>query len=178
MNKKALLIIASKDFRDEEYFVTKETLERMGIKTKTASDEKGPAIGAFGGEANVDILLNDVNIDDFGAIVFIGGNGARRYLANNDSYGLIRKTIESGKVLGAICIAPTILAEAGVLRGKRCTVWTSNMDKSAVKIIEENGGKYCDQSPVIDGKIVTADNFESSEAFGSAIAKMLTESDK
>jgi protease I len=178
MNKKALLIIASRDFRDEEYFVTKETLEKMGIKTKTASDEKGPAIGAFGGEAPVDILLNDADIDDFDAIVFIGGNGARKCLANENSYDLARKAIGSGKVLGAICIAPTILAEAGVLAGKRCTVWTSNMDKSAVKIIEGNGGKYCEQSPVIDGKIVTADNFESSQAFGSALARMLTESDK
>ncbi len=169
--KKIALIIASKDFRDEEYFQTKEVLERKGFKIKTFSNEKGIAIGRFGGEVQVDDIINNLNVDDFEAVVFIGGMGAVQFLDDEVSYKIAKQTLEKGKVLAAICIAPTILAKAGVLQGKKCTVWSSNMDKSAIKTIKENGGIYEEKNVVIDGNIITADNFEAAQLFGQSIAE-------
>ena len=175
--KKAALIIASREFRDEEYFITKEILKNNGISVKTVSDQT-KAIGRFGGEAEADILISDLKVDDFDAIVFIGGNGAVVLLDNELSYKLIRETLSKRKLLAAICIAPTILAKAGVLENREATVWSNSMDKSAVKILMANGAVY-QQKPVIkDGNIITGENHEAAREFGETIVLELTKAPK
>ncbi len=169
--KKIAMIIAFKEFRDEEYFQTKEVLESKGFKIKTFSNEKGTALGRFGGEVQINNTINDLNVAEFEAVVFVGGMGAVQFLDNETSYKIAKQTLEEGKVLAAICIAPTILAKAGVLKGKKCTVWSSNTDKSAIKIIKENGGIYEEKSVVVSGNIITADSFEAAKLFGQSIAE-------
>ncbi|HNY35782.1 MAG TPA: DJ-1/PfpI family protein [Candidatus Pacearchaeota archaeon] len=171
--KKAIIIVASKDFRDEEYFVTKEVLENNGISVKTACD-KNRAIGKFGGEAIADILINDLNVDDFDAIIFAGGQGAVKLLDNELTYTIIRRAVAIKKILAAICITPTILAKAGVLKGKKATVWSTDMDKTGIKIVQLNDGIYQRSSIVKDGNIITAENAEFAQEFGEAIAEELT----
>ncbi len=168
-----VMIIAFKDFRDEEYFVPRQIFRAAGAVVKTASTEKGTAIGADGGEVNVDLLVSEINPAEFDAVVFIGGPGALNYLDNEDSYKIARETIAQGKVLGAICISPAILAKAGVLEGKKATVWSSSMDKSAVKILEDNGAVYQPESVVADGKIITADGPAAADPFGMKIVEAL-----
>ena len=190
---KAAIIIAFRDFRDEEYFVPKEVLEKAGVKVKTASNQKGVALGADGGEAKVDLLVSEINptefddlqhksshnsiqsISSFDAVVFVGGPGCLKNLDNEASYKIAKETINQGKVLSAICISSVILAKAGVLEGKRATVWTSLMDKSAAKILEENGAIYQDEPVVIDGKLITAVGPMAAQEFGEAIVEVLTE---
>ncbi|MCK9445259.1 DJ-1/PfpI family protein [bacterium] len=171
--KKAVIIIASKNFRDEEYFITKEVLEKKGIQIKTVSD-RVKALGKFGGEAEADILINDLNTDEFDAIIFAGGSGAVELLDNEVSYIAIRKAMIMKKIIAAICIAPTILAKAGILAGKKATVWSNDMDKSAIKTIQLNDGIYQRSSIVIDGNIITAENAEYAQEFGETIASELT----
>jgi len=173
--KKVAIIIASENFRDEEYFITKEVLEKKGISVKTICD-KPKAIGKFGGEAEADILISDLNIDNFDAIVFSGGSGAVKLLDNELTYLLIRKAMIMKKIIAAICIAPTILAKAGVLAGKKATVWSTDMDKSAIKIIQLNDGIYQRSAIVIDDNIITAENAEFAQEFGETIANELTKS--
>ena len=172
-DKKIAIIVAFKDFRDEEYFVPKEILEKAGAEIKTASNKTGTAIGADGGEVNVGLLVSEINLADFDAVVFIGGPGCLENLDNNNSYKVVQDTVSQNKVLASICISPTILAKAGVLQGKKATVWTSPMDKSAVKILEDNGAIYEDKSVVVDGKIITGNGPEASKEFGEAIIEAL-----
>jgi len=173
-NKKIAMIVAHRDFRDEEYFVPKEILEGAGAEVKTASNKMGRALGADGGDVEVELLLENLNPADFDAIVFIGGPGCLENLDNEDSYKVARETVSQGKVLASICISPTILAKAGVLKGKKATVWSSPMDKSSVKILEENGAIYQDEVVVIDGKIITGNGPEAAKDFGEAIIEVLT----
>lgn len=172
--KKVAIIIAFRDFRDEEYFVPKEILERAGVEVKTASSEPGTAIGKLGGEAEVNLTLKDLKPADFDAVLFIGGPGAPKYLDNEISYNIARQALGQGKVLAAICISPTILAKAGVLAGKKATVWSSVLDKSGVKILEENNAVYQDKAVVVDGKIVTANGPDAAKEFGQTIVELLT----
>jgi len=173
-NKKIAMIIAFKDFRDEEYFVPKEVLENAGAEIITASINLGTAIGADGGEIEINQLVSEINTAEFAAVVFIGGPGCLENLDNENSYKVAKKTISQGKLLAAICIAPAILAKAGVLEGKKATVWTSVMDKSAVKILEDNGAIYEDKPVVIDGKIVTGNGPDAAQEFGETIKELLT----
>ena len=170
---KIVMIIAWRDFRDEEYFIPKSIFIRAGAKVFTASAEKGIAIGVEGGEANVDIAIDDLKISDFDAIVFIGGQGALKYLDNDKSYEVACQTIENNKVLGAICISPVILAKAGVLKNKKATVWSGPLDKGGVRILKEEGAIYQDESVVVDGKIITGNGPMAAKKFAEGLTEML-----
>ncbi len=173
INKKVAVIVASENFRDAEYLAPKKILEDKGVKVKTASNKTGVAKGADGATIKVDLLVKDINPDEFDAIIFIGGPGALENLDNGISYNLARSAIEKGKILSAICIAPVILAKAGVLKDKKATVWSSPLDREPVKILEENGAKYVGEKAVVDGKIITANGPSAAEDFGKAIIKVL-----
>ena len=175
MKTKVSIIIASKDFRDEEYFITKEILESKEIIVKTFSDKK-EAIGKFGGEAKVDNLIENLKVNDFDAIVFVGGSGAIELLDNDVSYNICTSSIEEKKILAAICISPVILAKSGVLKNKKATVWSSSLDKSAIKILKDNGVLYEKGPVIVDQNIITGENAESVEEFSNALIKSLTKS--
>ena len=172
--KKIVMVIAFRDFRDVEYFVPREILETARAEVKTASNKKGIAIGADGGDVEVDLLVSEINPADFDAIVFIGGPGALNYLDNEDSYKVARETVSQDKILASICISPVILAKSEVLSGKKATVWSSPLDRSPVKILEENEAIYEDKPVVVEGKIITANGPAAAEEFGEAIVEGLT----
>ena len=173
-NKKAAMIIAFKDFRDEEYFVPKEILEKAGAEVKTASNKIGTAIGADGGEVKVDLLVSEINPTDFYAIIFIGGPGCLKNLDDESSYRVAQETVSQNRVLASICISPVILAKAGVLEGRKATVWSSVMDRSSVRILKDNGTIYQDEDVVVDGKIITGNGPAAAKEFGQAIVEALT----
>lgn len=173
--KKAAIIIASENFRDEEYFVTKEVLEKNGIYVTTVCD-KTKAIGKFGGEAFADLLIDDLNVDDFDAIILAGGLGAVKLLDNEMTYAILKKAVIKKKLIAAICIAPTLLANAGILENKRATVWSTDLDKSAIRILQLSDAIYERKSIVEDGNIITAENAEYAQEFGEAIVNKLTKS--
>ena len=172
--RRIALIIAFRDFRDAEYFVSRQILEKAGFEVKTVSNKKGTAIGADGGDTEVELLVSEINTNNFHAIVFVGGPGCLDALDNEDSYKIIRETISQGKILAAICISPIILARAGVLSGKKVTVWVSEADKRPVKILEKNGA-ICQSLPVVvDEKIVTANGPDAAGEFAEKIKDLLT----
>ncbi|OIO45632.1 MAG: hypothetical protein AUJ24_00260 [Parcubacteria group bacterium CG1_02_36_42] len=173
-NKKIAIVIAFRDFRDAEYFVPKEILEKAGVKIITVSTKLGMSIGADGGDTEVDLLVKNLNVANFDAVVFIGGPGCLQYLDNENSYKVARETIEKNKILGSICVSPVILAKAGVLKEKRATVWSSPLDRGPVKILKENGVIYEDKDVVVDGKIITANGPGAAEEFGQKLVDLLT----
>jgi protease I len=170
--KKAVIIIAFRDFRDAEYFVPKEILEKAGVEVKTASNKMGTAVGADGGDTKVDLLISQINPAEFDAVVFVGGPGCLNALDNEDSYRVARETVSQGKVLASICISPVILAKAGVLTGKRATVW-NDFTKSQAKILEKEGAIFEEKPVVVDGKIITANGPSAAKDFGLAIVENL-----
>lgn len=171
--KTAAMIIAFRNFRDEEYFVPKEVLETAGAEITTVSTQIGEAIGADGGEAEVALSLEDLNVADFDAIIFIGGPGALKYLDQDESYQIAKGAISQGKILAAICISPVILAKAGILEGKRATVWSSALDKEPVRILQDHGANYQGNPVVVDGKIITGNGPAAAKEFGETIVSLL-----
>jgi protease I len=170
--KKVVMIIAFRDFRDAEYFIPKEILENAGIEVKTASNKLGTAIGADGGDTQVDLLVSQINPAEFDAIIFVGGPGCLNALDNEDSYKIAKEAVSQEKVLGAICISPVILAKASVLKGKKATVWT-DFTKSQAKILKNEGAIFEDKDVVVDGKIITANGPSAAKEFGMTIVNFL-----
>jgi protease I len=173
-NKKIAMIIAFRNFRDEEYFITKATLEDAGADITTVSESLGKAIGSYGEDTNVDLLLDNLKVTDYDAIVFVGGSGAYKYFDNERCHQIAKETLSRGKILAAICASPTILAKAGVLDGKKATVWSNSMDKSLIKILKDEGAIYRAESVVKDGNIITGNGPAAAKDFAQEIIKSLT----
>jgi len=167
---KIAIIIAFRNFRDEEYFIPKSIFLQNGFKVKTVSTYKGLAIGGSGGETRIDLLLSQLKLEDYDCLMFVGGPGAYRFIEDET----IHEVIKSFKgLLAAICIAPAIFAKAGVLEGKKATIWSSVMDKKSIKILEEGGSTYVDKDVVVDGSIITANGPQAAERFALTITKEL-----
>lgn len=166
--KRVLLVVASSDFRDEEYFITKEVIQDSGVEVVTASSKSGKIIGMLGGEAESDILLSDVKVEEYDAVVFIGGVGAKEYWKNQDALDILKEADKKEKVIAAICIAPVTLANSGVLEGKEATCFPS-----VKEALEKEGVKYKKESVVVDGRFVTADGPKSPREFGREIIGVL-----
>jgi putative intracellular protease/amidase len=166
--KHIALVIAPGDFRDEEYLEPKAFFEGGGAKVVTVSTTTARVSGAGGAEAQPTLLLKDTKAEEFDAVVFVGGPGARGYYNHPDALRLVRETFASGKVIAAICVAPNILINAGILKDRRATAWA--FEVPAVGVIQTN------QAVVRDGTIVTANGPEAATDFAKAIGDALIES--
>ncbi|MBD3397756.1 hypothetical protein GF412_01340 [Candidatus Micrarchaeota archaeon] len=176
MGKKMLMIIPPEKFRDEELFVPKEHFEGKGMEITIASTKTGECSGMMGGTANAEIALGDVSVGDYDAVVFVGGQGVPLVRREEKALEISRETAAKGKVLGAICWAPTILAKAGVLEGKRATVWNgpdAEFGISTSEYLEKQGANYSGEGFVADGKIVTADGPAHAKEFAESIEELL-----
>lgn len=168
MSKKVLLIIAHKGFQPVEYNAPKKILQEAGVKVITASNAPGTAVSAMSNEtAEVDLILSEVKTADYDGIFFIGGPGALEHLDNAESHRIIKEAAASGKLWGAICISPRILAAAGVLKNKKATGW--NGDGQLPKILADVGAEYVNKPVVVDGNLITASGPAAAEEFGRTI---------
>ncbi len=167
--KKVLFVIAPKNFREEELFEPKEVLEKAGAETFIASRKAGTIMGIGGETAKASITLNNLKIKDYDAIVFVGGLGAAAYFDDAKARQIAKQAVEEKKVVAAICIAPSILANAGLLKGKKATAFSSQAEN-----LHEKGANYTGKNVTIDGKIITANGPDAAKQFGEVIAKALT----
>lgn len=163
-----LMVIAPENFRDEELFHTKDELEKAGANVTIASRGMDTCTGMLGGAATPDISLREVNVDDYDAVVFVGGRGSEVYFNNPVALDLAKDAYDAGKLVAAICIAPSILANSGLLRGKKATSFLSQQNNLLAK-----GADFTGDSVTTDGKIITADGPGSAREFGRTIARAL-----
>ncbi|NLY10666.1 MAG: DJ-1/PfpI family protein [Firmicutes bacterium] len=170
MLKTIVLVIAENQFRDEEYQIPKDAFERAGFKTITASTTTNIAIGKLGMEVKPDITVDKIDTNTIDALVYVGGGGSEQYFEDELAHRLAREMVDKDKVLAAICIAPVILANAGVLTGKTCTVFPDG-----APTLKENGANYTGNLIETDGKIITGNGPEAAEGFANPIINCLNE---
>jgi protease I len=169
-NKHILMVVASENFRDEELFEPKNIFEKQKADVTIASSVLGSSLGVLGGEAKIDITLDEVDVDDYDAVVFVGGPGASEYWEDLKAHRIAREAAEEGKIVGAICIAPVTLANAGILNKKQATVFPSE-----IKDLVNGNAIYSDKHVVRDGNIITADGPRSAKKFGEEIVLAVAE---
>ena len=165
---RVLMVVAQQDYRDEELDETRQELERAGHACVVASQLVGPCKGVHGGRATADLALDDADARAFDATVFIGGPGARALFTSPAAHRVARQAHESGKVLGAICVAPTILANAGLLTRRRATVFHTE-----IETLEAKGVLFTGDGVTVDNNIVTASGPREARSFGRTVARLL-----
>jgi len=166
--KKVLMVVAPENFRDEELKEPMGIFTRSGAEVTIASKGVTRAMGMFGAEVKVDKNLAEVSAEDYNAVIFVGGSGAGVYFDDLRAHALATNALKEGKIVAAICIAPSTLANAGLLKGKKATSFSSEK-----RNLKRKGADYTGAAVERDGQIITGRGPEAAEEFGNVVASAL-----
>ena len=162
--KKILMIIARDGFRDEELLEPKGLFEKLGAEVTVASSRAGECKGMRGARVRAEKALAELDAGAFDAVVFVGGMGAKEFFDDARAHELAR----GAKVLGAICLAPAILARAGLLEGKAATAYAS-----ALPELKKAGARVSEAAVVVDGKLVTGNGPKAATEFAEKLVEVI-----
>ncbi len=168
MHRNVLMIVAPKNFRDEELFVTRRVLESRGARVFVTSLGTEEATGMLGGRVKIDIPYQVASHKRFAAVLLVGGSGATVFWDNKRVLYFLRKAYRSGSIIGAICISPIALCRAGLLNGRKATVWSSMSG-----MLEKCGARYTGNDVEVDGRIVTANGPWAAKAFAHEVLRLM-----
>ncbi len=168
---KLLVAIAPERYRDEELDEPLAVFKRHGIAYDIASTRMGICHGALGGKAQATLSFTDADPTGYEGLVIIGGPGSPAHLwGNRDLARLVAGFSAAKKVIAAICLSPVVLARAGILKGRKATVFRSPDTIAEMK----KGEAVLVSVPVAtDGTVITADGPAAASAFGNTIAAAL-----
>lgn len=146
-----------------------DLLRRAGIEVVTAGLQPGIVKASRGTQLLPDATLDAVLRVEFDMIVLPGGMPGAQHLREDPRIiALLKKMAEQGKYTAAICAAPTVLAEAGLLVGKRVTSYPGFLDK-----LDVPGMAYLKDAVVKDGKILTSRGPGTAMDFALALIEAL-----
>lgn len=144
-----------------------DMLRRGKIDVKTVGVTGKTVKSSCGVEVTADLKIGDLDFSDAEAVILPGGLPGTINLENNET---VQKAIDfasnNGKLVCAICAAPSILGHKGLLEGKEAIAFPG-FDK------ELRGAKISDKYVVVDGNFITARGAGVATEFGLEIVKQL-----
>ena len=157
VKKRALLVVAPKEFTDHEFLQPKAVLDGEGVEVVTCSISRGACRGSAGTIVHADISLEEAHAEDYDAVIVVGGSGCREHLWHSaELLSLLKEAQEKGRIVGAIGRARHCLANAGLFSG----------DFASGPPVEVNG-------EIIAGRPPATTPGWSSKAFGQVVAEHL-----
>ncbi|MCF6175557.1 MAG: DJ-1/PfpI family protein [Victivallaceae bacterium] len=166
MNKKIVMLLAD-GFEETEAIATADILVRLGFELCLVGVGNEHVTGGHGITLKTDRLITEIELDDFAALVLPGGMPGSMNLRDSGAViDLVQNAEVAGKVVAAICAAPMVLAQAGILAGKRVTCYPGFEEHLNSAICT---GARCEQ----DGNIITGQGVGASFEFGAKIALAL-----
>ena len=170
-----VLIVATDGFEEWELFGPRQILRKRGAEVVLASLNRNPIQATVHDDAgktiHPDLTIDQVNPDDFDALILPGGvRNPDQLRLHGNVIELIRAFAKQGKPIGAICHGPWLLVEAGLLRGRTATSWPSIRTD-----LRNAGANVVDQPAVTDGNIVTSRKPDDVEAFTDALIELIEE---
>jgi len=174
-----ILIMATDGFEQSELMVPQQKLSEAGAtveiaapKSRMKPDEiRGWDEKDWGKSVKVDKDIESVDPSAYDALVLPGGQiNPDKLRLEQKALDIIRAFYSSGKVIAAICHAPWLLVEAGIIKGRKCTSYHS------IKTDVMNaGGEWRDETVVTDQGIITSRNPGDLDAFVSKIIEEVRE---
>lgn len=174
---KRVMILATDGFEQSELMKPKANLENAGIKTEVVSLESGEIKGwhdkNWGESVRVDKTVDEVSsCEGYDALLLPGGQMNPDILRMNErAVAIVREFGMANKPIAAICHAPWLLAEAGLIDGKTVTGWPSIRTD-----LKNAGANVVDEEAAVDGNLITSRNPGDIPAFSKALIEMLGES--
>ena len=167
---KRVMILATNGFEQSELMKPKANLEDAGIETTVVSLESGKIKGwdedDWGESVAVDKTVDEIdNCEGYDALLLPGGQINPDLLRVNDrAVAIVKDFNMAGKPIAAICHAPWLLIEAGIIEGKTATCY-----KSIRTDLKNAGANVVDQEVATDGNIITSRNPDDIPAFSKAL---------
>jgi 4-methyl-5(b-hydroxyethyl)-thiazole monophosphate biosynthesis len=163
-----ILIPLADGFEEIEALATTDILRRAGIEVSLAGLRTGQVISARNLNIIPDISIDAVKIDEFDMIILPGGQpGTNNLDADKRIKKLLKEFNSANKLIGAICAATTILANAGIINGRQVTSYPSYSSQL-------DGAKYEDKTVVTDGNIITSQGPGTAIEFALVIVSRLS----
>ena len=171
-----IAILATDGFEQVELTDPKKNVEAAGASTEVLSVKDGQIKGwkftDWGDSVRVDKQVSKANVDDYDALILPGGQiNPDKLRMEKPAVDFVRKFVESGKPVAAICHGPWMLVEAGVVKGKTVTSWPSIHTD-----LINAGAKWVDKEVVEDGNIVTSRKPDDIPAFSKKLTEVVAKS--
>lgn len=167
--KKAAVLLAE-GFEEGESLETVDILRRCGISCVTVSIKEKTVTGCNGMTVLADRLFDETDFDETDMIVLPGGMpGAENLKEDERVIRLVRKFMDEGKYIGAICAAPMVLKEANVTKGRKVTSYPSDKYRNLF-----TDAFYVDDEIVVqDGNLITSRGPATVFPFAYTLAEVL-----
>src|SRR5215813_10686960 len=162
-NTGTILVPLAPGFEEIEAVTIIDVLRRAGLEVQVAGLRPGSVEGSHGIAVSTDCELSAVDPANLAMIVLPGGlPGSTHLMEDERVLRLVRELDGSGRRVAAICAAPTVLARAGVLAGKRVTCYPGFESKLG-------GAERVDERVVRTGKLLTSQGPGTALEFALAI---------
>src|ERR1700739_791811 len=172
---KKIAILVADGFEQVELLEPRKALDEAGATTQVVSPAskkvKGWNTKEWGNEVPVDVSLDSANPENFDALLLPGGvmNPAHLRMMPK-AVEFVKKFVDSGKPVAAICHGPWTLIEAGAVRGRTMTSWPSL--KSDLK---NAGANWVDKGVVYNDGLVTGRKPDNIPAFNREVIRLFAE---
>jgi protease I len=170
---KTIAILATDGFEQAELLEPRKALQEAGATTHVISLKSGEIKGwnhtDWGESVKVDKTLEDANAEQYDALVLPGGVMNPDHLRMEPkAVEFVRKFVESGKVIAAICHGPWTLIEAGGVNTKTITSWPSLKTD-----LKNAGALWVDKEVCVDGQLITSRKPDDIPAFNKRVIESI-----
>lgn len=167
---KRIAILAEEGFEDSELAEPLRAMKDAGAKVVIVGSGSQGIYTGKRGQVHIaaDALADEINPEDFDAVIVPGGYAPDRMRLHPSMVSLIKAFHEQGKIVAAICHGPQLLISAEIVRGRKVTSWPS----IAVDL-RNAGARWLDEPVVRDGNLITSRKPADLPRFNKAIIDAL-----
>jgi len=156
-----------------EFLAVKNKFLEAGLKFLVAADSNNLCRSDRSIVVCKDIGFQNVHINNFESIIFIGGESVKEYWHNHLLHNILIKANSKGLLIAAICNSVFILGAAGVLKNKNCTFYSKSINE-----LKSFGAIVSKENLVVDANIITANGPEAADEFANQISLYLTKCER
>ncbi len=159
-----VLVPLAEGVEEMEAVIAIDVLRRAGFTVVTAGLQAGPLTASRGVRLLPDTTLDAVRALDFDALVLPGGKGVALLKQDARVLDAVRALHAAGRWMCAVCAAPLVLQEAGILVGRRVTCFPG-------VAAQLTATARLNERVVVDGKLITSQGAGTSLEFALAIVR-------
>ncbi|OPJ60850.1 DJ-1 family glyoxalase III [Clostridium oryzae] len=163
---KKVLIFLVEDFEEIEAITVVDVMRRAGVQCDMCSVSDEYVTGSHGITVKVDVIMDCVEARDYDVVILPGGPGTENLRKNVRILEFVKDFYMSGRLTAAICAAPAVFADAGIINGHKVTSYPSVQNELKNSI-------YLEELVVEDGNLLTSRGPATSLPFSYAILKHL-----
>jgi 4-methyl-5(b-hydroxyethyl)-thiazole monophosphate biosynthesis len=168
-----IIVPLAEGFEEIEAICVIDILRRADVDVVTAGLKEGLVEGSHKIKVLPDTTLEKIDYRDFDGLVLPGGAPGFINLGNDERIlNMAREMDRAGKIVAAICAAPSVLIKAGVLQGRRATVSPSG------KAQVEACAYFSEERVVVDGNLITSRSPGTALEFALKLVEVLVGKEK